>query len=78
MTRVKVSSKLQIAVPAAARKKLGIEAGDHLIVEIGDDSITFRPEPKSYSERLRGLYREIWEGVDPDEYIRKERDAWTE
>ena len=25
---------------------------------------------------LRGLGKEIWEGIDPDEYVRKERDSW--
>jgi AbrB family looped-hinge helix DNA binding protein len=78
MTKVKVSSKLQISVPAEARRKLGIEAGDQLTVEVHDNSITLRPVPKSYSKRLRGLYRDLWDGVDPDEYVRQERDAWTE
>ena len=25
---------------------------------------------------LRGLGREIWEGVDPVEYVKQERDSW--
>lgn len=25
---------------------------------------------------LDGLGKEIWEGIDPDEYVAKERDAW--
>jgi len=25
---------------------------------------------------LRGLGREIWEGVDPAEYVKQERDSW--
>ncbi len=25
---------------------------------------------------LRGLGKEIWEGIDPDEYVRKERESW--
>jgi len=28
------------------------------------------------ARRLRGLRREVWEGIDTDEYIRQERDAW--
>lgn len=78
MTRVKVSSKLQVAVPAEARRRLGIEAGDYLIVEIQDDSIVLIPEPKDYVERMRGFHAEIWEDVDPDEYLRQERESWTE
>ena len=26
---------------------------------------------------LRGLGKEIWKGVDADEYVRKERDSWS-
>lgn len=25
---------------------------------------------------LEGLGKEIWEGIDPDEYVAKERDSW--
>ena len=25
---------------------------------------------------LEGLGKHVWEGIDPDEYVRKERDAW--
>jgi hypothetical protein len=25
---------------------------------------------------LKGLGKEIWEGIDPDEYVAKERDSW--
>jgi uncharacterized protein YciW len=26
---------------------------------------------------LDGLGKHIWQGVDPDDYIRKERDSWS-
>jgi hypothetical protein len=38
------------------------------------------PQSKASAENsileLRGLGREIWEGVDPDEYVRKLREGW--
>jgi hypothetical protein len=34
------------------------------------------PEPPDYARRLRGLHREVWEGIDVDEYVRREREAW--
>jgi AbrB family looped-hinge helix DNA binding protein len=64
--RVKVSKKHQIAVPSEVRKQLGIKSGDDLLVELRD----------GYSQRLRGLHREVWEGVEPQEYVRQEREAW--
>jgi len=73
VARVKVSSKYQIAVPAEARKKLGIKPGDHLLVDIREESILLMPEPKDWAEALAGLHKEIWEGIDPVEYVRGER-----
>lgn len=74
--RVKVSSKHQIAVPAKARERLGIKQGDYLLVEIRDGSILLVPESIDPVEALRGLHSEIWEGIDTDEYLRREREAW--
>ena len=76
-TRVKVSSRYQIAVPAEARKKLRINRGDNLLVEIRDGSILLLPEPGDYSRHLRGLHRDVWQGVDAQEYVRHEREAWA-
>ena len=77
-TRVKVSSKHQISMPSEARKRLRIKAGDHLLVDVRDGYIILMPEPKDYSQHLQGLHREVWEGVDPQEYVRQEREAWQE
>lgn len=76
--RVKVSSRYQIAVPAAARKKLHIESGDNLLVDVRDGYILLVPEPRDFSHHLRGLHREVWEGVEPQQYVREEREAWQE
>ena len=73
---VKVSSKHQIAVPAAVRRELAIDPGDHLLVEIHDGVIYLIPKPTDPIEELRGLGREIWEGVDAQDYVNGERDGW--
>lgn len=78
MLSVKVSSKHQISVPSEARKRLGIEAGDRLSVEVRDDEIVLRRRPPRASDRLRGLGSEIWAGVDPVEYVRQLRDEWDD
>jgi AbrB family looped-hinge helix DNA binding protein len=74
MLSAKVSTKHQIAIPSAARKRLGIEAGDRLSVEVADDALILRRRPAKPSDRLRGLGREIWRGVDPVEYVAKLRE----
>jgi antitoxin ChpS len=74
--RVKVSSKNQIAIPAAVRKRLRIQEGDHLLVDLREGSVVLIPEPRDYSQHLRGLHRDVWDGTDPDEYVQREREAW--
>jgi AbrB family looped-hinge helix DNA binding protein len=76
-TRVKVSSRYQIAVPAEARKRLRINRGDDLLVDIRDGSILLVPEPRDYGRHLRGLHREVWEGVEAQQYVQQEREAWS-
>lgn len=73
---VKVSTKHQISVPSEVRRRLGIEAGDRLSVEISDDAIVLRRRPGRPSERLRqlGAIGGIWSGVDPVGYVRELRD----
>jgi AbrB family looped-hinge helix DNA binding protein len=73
---VKVSSKYQIAVPAAVRRRLDIDSGDYLLVDVQDGVIILIPEPTDPVEALRGLGREIWEGIDAQDYVDGERDGW--
>jgi len=42
------------------------------------DSLILKPKPKSYTKHLRGLHKDVWEGLDATAYIRKEREAWEE
>ena len=76
VVRVKVSNKHQIAVPAAVRKKLHIKSGDQLLLDVRDGSVVLMPEPRDYSQHLHGLHQEIWTDVEPQEYVRQEREAW--
>lgn len=73
---VKVSNKNQIVVPAHARKELGIEPGDQLLVVVRDGAVWLFPRPESFADALVGLGHEVWEDIDTDEYIRHEREAW--
>ena len=77
-TSVKVSKRNQIAVPAIARQQLNIKSGDRLLVDIQDGIIVLIPEPENYTEAMAGLHRDVWDGVDVDEYINEERDAWND
>ena len=47
-----ISSKGQITLPAAARRKLRMKPHDRVMIDVGDDAITVRPAPDFFS--LRG------------------------
>jgi AbrB family looped-hinge helix DNA binding protein len=74
--RVQVTDDFFVAVPDEARRQLKIERGDSLLVEVRGNTILLMPEPQNFARRLRGLHREVWDGVDVDEYVRREREAW--
>jgi AbrB family looped-hinge helix DNA binding protein len=75
---VKVSSKRQITLPASIYKKLGIQPGQKLLLEVQGDKIILSPKTTSYTELLAGSLKNIY-GRTPEEvnaYIRKERETW--
>ncbi len=76
--RVTVDAENKIEIPAEMREQLGIDSGSTLLVGVQDGSLVARIDPVEYVARMRGLGREIWEGVDPGEFIRQERDAWRD
>ncbi|MGH9199431.1 MAG: AbrB/MazE/SpoVT family DNA-binding domain-containing protein [Acidimicrobiia bacterium] len=75
---MRVSSKNQIALPAEARRQLNIKSGDTLIVEVVGGQIVLIQEPKDWAAFMEGLGKEVWEGVNPHEYIDELRGPWPE
>ena len=39
--------------------------------------VTMTPKPKRSILELRGLGKEVWNGIDAQEYVNQERDSWT-
>lgn len=74
--KVRLSSKHQIAIPKVLRAKLGLEAGTQLFIEEENGRLVLSPRPRSYAAALAGLGKSVWKGVDPLEYIRRERALW--
>ena len=73
---VKVSSKYQIVIPREVRKKINLKSGDRLIIKADNEKIIIYPQLKSYAKYTLGLGKEIWQGIDATEYVRKERETW--
>jgi len=74
--RVKVTSEHHIDIPVAVRERLAIHGGDYLQMDVRDGVIVLIPESRDPIAELRGLGREIWEGVDVQDYIDGEREDW--
>ncbi|MGH8491262.1 MAG: AbrB/MazE/SpoVT family DNA-binding domain-containing protein [Gammaproteobacteria bacterium] len=74
MTVATLSSKSQIVLPAAIRKRLGIQTGDRLLVEAEGDRIVIRKAPTSFTAALESCGDELWRGYAED--LKKERARW--
>jgi AbrB family looped-hinge helix DNA binding protein len=78
MQMAKVSSKYQIVIPKSVREALGLRPGDRLLIVTEGDKAVMRLRPRSYSEHMRGLHKEVWQGIDATEYVREERKSWEQ
>jgi len=66
-------------IPKGARDDaLHLEPEKRLLVQVEGDMIVMIPEPEDYLKALRGLHKEVWEGIDTDEYLRREKAAWND
>lgn len=77
LVSTKLSSKNQVVVPALARKRLGIKAGDRLVWKVKKDKVEVVPRELSWTDYTAGLGKKAWQGSDPAEYINKLRDEWS-
>ena len=73
MLSAKVSPANQITLPTEARRKLGIQPGDRLTVEVRGDELVLRRRPARASERVLGIAKGAY-GPDTDAYLRALRD----
>jgi AbrB family looped-hinge helix DNA binding protein len=73
-SRVTLSSRYHVTIPAAACHALGLEAGDELLVLCKPDRMVMIPKPKSFTRRLAGLHRKVWSSAST--YVTPEREAW--
>jgi AbrB family looped-hinge helix DNA binding protein len=72
----KLSSKCQVVIPKHIREALEIGPGDELLMEVKGKGLIIYPKPKSYTDHMMGLHKEVWGNVDTDSYIDKERGSW--
>ncbi len=79
MPLTKVSHKFQVVIPKEIREILGISKGDTLQVYEKDNEIVMKKAEAKIPlslKNLKGLGKEIWENIDIEGYIKKERESW--
>jgi AbrB family looped-hinge helix DNA binding protein len=75
-TKVRVGPKYQVVIPQTVRRKVPISPKKEVIVEEVNGAIIILPQPKSFSEFMFGLGKDVWKGIDPKAYVKKERTQW--
>ena len=74
--KVKVGPKYQVVIPQTIRKKVPLFPKKEVFVEEMNGVIVILPQPKSFTELMLGLGKDVWKDIDPKSYVKKERAAW--
>lgn len=71
----KLSSKSQIVIPAAIRKRLNIQPGDELEINTKNNVIIIRKAALSATDALDACGSDIWRGYEKE--LDRARDQWN-
>jgi AbrB family looped-hinge helix DNA binding protein len=79
---IKMSSQGQVTLPKTVREKIDAEPGTEFVVSVVENErmplVKLYPKPKNWVEWTLGMDKDVWEDVDVDKWLRKERDSWDE
>jgi AbrB family looped-hinge helix DNA binding protein len=75
-----VSTKYQVVIPKAVRKRIGLKPGQKMNVVLSGEQIVLSTPvggqklnwPHDHLERLKN----IWKNADVDKYLEEERNSW--
>lgn len=77
VANAKLTSKHQITIPTAIRRRLGIEAGDVIYLTVEEDRVVLRAAHGGWTESTRGLGAELWRAEGGGAAaIERERESW--
>ncbi|MDW7731497.1 MAG: AbrB/MazE/SpoVT family DNA-binding domain-containing protein [Methanolobus sp.] len=75
-TIVRLSSEHTITLPEELIKKMHFSTYDEILVHVKEDKLILSKKTGNYTDKLRGLHKEVWENVDSEEFLKKERQSW--
>ena len=74
VARARITSKGQVTLPVALRRKLGLDTGDEIVFEFGDgDRILVRPLRRRSAAEFSGAFAGAGGAADLDQLRRR---AW--
>jgi|CXWL01.1.fsa_nt_gi AbrB family looped-hinge helix DNA binding protein len=74
-----LTEKFQITIPAAIRHRLGLKAGDRVVLRLEGDRAVLTAARGGWTVATRGLGAELWrQAGGGSAAIERERDAWDE
>jgi len=75
MTTATIGSRYQVVIPRKERDRIGLKPHSKVAVETrGDCIMIFRLEENG----IRGIGRELRDGIDATDYVRQLRQEWAE
>lgn len=76
---IRIGKRAQMVIPAALRRRLGVDEGDMLRAEIDDAGrLILEPVPSNPVERLRRAGAGIYDDIDAVREQRRLRDEWPD
>ncbi len=73
MTSATVGKRYQVVIPKKERTRLHLKPNSRVSVEARDNCLVIYPVTE---ERLRGIGRDLADGTDATDYIRRLRKEW--
>lgn len=80
MIQTSINTKYQVVIPKEARKKLKIQPGQKMNVNVAGEQIIL--SPSTHKKKLNWPYdyikmlKDPWKNVNPQKYIEEERSSW--
>ena len=74
----KLDKNLSVKIPKEIMKKARLKPGAEIIWLYDENTgqILLMEKPTSFAKALKGLGKDMWQGIDPNIYVKEERDSW--
>lgn len=73
----KLNEDSSIKIPEHILKKAGLKPGAEIIWLYDEHGqIILMEKPDDFAKAMKGLGKEVWDKVNTEEYIKKERQSW--